>query len=94
MVVIVRTQISIHTLALRVTDAKKDIDKAMRYISIHTLALRVTPHDGVVVFDHRHFNPHPRTEGDTLRLAYSALLSYFNPHPRTEGDCSFGGIKC
>ena len=77
--------ISIHTLALRVTRCST-ISRKLKNISIHTLALRVTGLRGSRRRPLRHFNPHPRTEGDPSLASNTAPYWNFNPHPRTEGD--------
>ena len=36
----------------------------------------------------RHFNPHPRVEGDITEPKLRYIRWHFNPHPRVEGDSS------
>ena len=72
--------ISIHTLALRVTE--KDARGGTRYtISIHTLALRVTAEAQKQRDWQENFNPHPRTEGDFESAAYVARYILFQSTP-------------
>ena len=78
-------EISIHTLAWRVTEAKEVLQQG-RDISIHTLAWRVTrehPFHKIFATD---FNPHPRVEGDSASKSRYRDGRNFNPHPRVEGD--------
>ena len=34
----------------------------------------------------RHFNPHPRVEGDDKSFIVISFALHLNPHPRVEGD--------
>ena len=58
--------ISIHTLTLRVTLGGNGTMKKL-YISIHTLTLRVTTQRQLPDTRRWDFNPHPHTEGDSIR---------------------------
>ena len=79
------TEISIHTLAWRVT-VKERVYERDNGISIHTLAWRVTILRATYLVQIIHFNPHPRVEGDFILVHGCGDDDNFNPHPRVEGD--------
>ena len=65
--------ISIHTLSRRVTYIDNVEKNTYQNISIHTLSRRVTSRRAFSKYGLIDFNPHPLTEGDSLRTVQICL---------------------